>query len=163
MNEDLMAKPKAREGLEVIARNKRARFDYSVEETFEAGLELCGSEVKSLREGNANLSDSYALPERGELFLHHLNIGPYKAASLLGHAPLRKRKLLLRRREIDKLLGKVKERGLAIVPLQLYFRNGWAKIEIALARGKSHEDRREEIKERETRRELDRAVRHSRR
>jgi len=149
----------AKEGIEVIARNKRARFDYSIEETVEAGLELMGSEVKSLREGNANLSDSYALAERNQLFLHHLNIGPYKAASLLGHTPLRARRLLLHRREIEKLLTKVKERGYTLVPLQIYFKQGWAKVELALAKGKTHEDRREDIKERETRRELDRAMR----
>lgn len=152
-------KPKAKEGVEVVARNKRARFDYSVEETVEAGLELVGSEVKSLREGNANLSDSYAMPEREQLFIHNLNIGPYKAASLLGHTPLRKRRLLLHRREIDKLLVKVKERGYSLIPLQIYFKQGWAKVELALAKGKTHEDRREDIKERETRREVDRAMR----
>jgi SsrA-binding protein len=154
-----MASERSTPLVQVVARNKRARFDYSVEETFEAGLELVGSEVKSLREGKANLSDSYAMPERDQLFLHHLNIGPYKAASWLGHAPLRPRRLLLHRQEIEKLLGKVKERGYALIPMQLYFKNGWAKVEIGLARGKTHEDRREDIKERETRRELDRAMR----
>jgi SsrA-binding protein len=154
-----MASEKSKPGIQVVARNKRARFDYALEETFEAGLELVGSEVKSLREGNANLSDSYALPEREQLFLHNLNIGPYKAASLLGHAPLRPRRLLMHRREIEKLLTKVKERGYALVPTQLYFKNGWAKVEIGLARGKTHEDRREDIKERETRREVERAMR----
>jgi SsrA-binding protein len=154
-----MASEKSKPGIQVVARNKRARFDYALEETFEAGLELVGSEVKSLREGNANLSDSYALPEREQLILHNLNIGPYKAASLLGHAPLRPRRLLLHRREIEKLLVKVKERGYALVPTQLYFKNGWAKVEIGLARGKTHGDRREDIKERETRREVERAMR----
>ncbi|MGC4118285.1 MAG: SsrA-binding protein SmpB [Myxococcales bacterium] len=152
-------KPKQKEGIEVVARNKRARFDYAIEETVEAGLELVGSEVKSLREGNANLSDSYAMPEREQLFVHNLNIGPYKAASLLGHTPLRPRRLLLHRREIDKLLVKVNERGYALIPLQIYFKQGWAEIELALAKGKTHEDRREDIKERETRREVDRAMR----
>lgn len=154
-----MASPKAKTGLEVVARNKRARFDYSIEETLEAGLELVGSEVKSLREGNANLSDSYALPDREQLFLHNMNIGPYKAASHLGHTPLRKRRLLLHRREIEKVLVKVKERGYSLIPLQVYFKKGWAKVELALARGKTHEDRREDIKERETRREVERALR----
>lgn len=154
-----MASEKSKPGIQVVARNKRARFDYALEETFEAGLELVGSEVKSLREGNANLSDSYASPEREQLFLHNLNIGAYKAASLLGHAPLRPRRLLLHRREIEKLLVKVKERGYALVPTQLYFKNGWAKVEIGLARGKTHGDRREDIKERETRREVERAMR----
>ena len=152
-------KPKAKEGVEVVARNKRARFDYSIEETLEAGIELVGSEVKSLREGNANLSDSYAMPEREQLFVHNLNIGPYKAASMLGHTPLRRRRLLLHRREIDKILVKVKERGYSLIPLQIYFKQGWAKVELALAKGKTHEDRREDIKERETKREVDRALR----
>ena len=154
-----MAAPKVKEGVKVVARNKRARFDYAVEETVEAGLELVGSEVKSLREGNANLSDSYALPERNQLFLHNLNIGPYKAASLLGHVPLRKRRLLLHRKEIERLLTKVKERGLTLVPLQLYFRDGWAKLQLGVGKGKTHEDRREDIKERESKRELERALR----
>ena len=154
-----MPAPKAKPGVQVVARNKRARFDYSIEETLEVGLELVGSEVKSLREGNANLSDSYALPERDQLFVHNLNIGPYKAASHLGHLPLRKRRLLLHRREIDKLLAKVKERGYSLVPLQVYFKQGWAKVELAVAKGKTHEDRREDIKEKETRREMERALR----
>jgi SsrA-binding protein len=154
-----MAVAKAKPGVQVVARNKRARFDYSIEETLEAGLELVGSEVKSLREGNANLSDSYALPERDQLFVHNLNIGPYKAASHLGHVPLRKRRLLLHRREIEKLLAKVNERGYSLVPLQVYFKQGWAKVELAVAKGKTHEDRREDIKEKETRREMERALR----
>jgi SsrA-binding protein len=141
----------------VVARNKRARFEYSIEETLEAGLELMGSEVKSLREGNANLSDSYALPEKHQIFLHNFNIGTYKAASYLGHSALRKRRLLLHRREIDKLIMKVNERGLSLIPLEVYFKDGWAKVQLAIAKGKTHEDRREDIKERETRRELDRA------
>jgi SsrA-binding protein len=154
-----MAKERKVEGISVVARNKRARFDYSIDETFEAGLELLGSEVKSLREGNANLSDSYALPEKGQVFLHHCHIGPYKAAALLGHEPLRKRRLLLSRPEIHKLEVKVQERGFTVIPLSLYFKGGWAKVELALARGKTHGDRREDIKERDTRREMDRAAR----
>jgi SsrA-binding protein len=152
-----MAKPKPKEGVQVVARNKRARFDYAIEETLEAGLELVGSEVKSLRAGNANLSDSYALPERNQLFVHNLNIGAYKEASLLGHVPKRKRRLLLHRREIERLVVKVKERGLTLVPLEVYFKDGWAKLELGVGKGKTHEDRREDIKERETKRELARA------
>ena len=158
-----MAKEKPREGVQVVARNKRARFEYAFEEKLEAGLELTGSEVKSLREGNANLSDSYALPEKNQLFVHNLNIGAYQAASHLGHVPLRKRRLLLHRREIDKLMVKVKERGLTLVPLEVYFKDGWAKIELGVGKGKTHEDRREDIKERETKRELARARKSSRR
>ncbi|MDR0966994.1 MAG: SsrA-binding protein SmpB [Myxococcales bacterium] len=152
-----MSKPVTEE-LKVIARNKKARHDYAIEETFEAGLELMGSEVKSLRDGRASLSDSYALPENGQIFLHHLNISPYAAASVLGHQPMRTRRLLLKRREIDKLTQKIAERGYALIPLQLHFRNGWAKVELGLAKGKSGIDKREDLKERETRREVERAL-----
>ncbi len=152
-----MSKP-VPEGLKVIARNKKARHDYAIEETVEAGLELMGSEVKSLRDGRATLSDSYALPEKGQIFLHHLNISPYAAASVLGHQPLRTRRLLLKRREIDRLTQKIAERGYALIPLQLHFRHGWAKVELGLARGKSGVDKRQDLKERETRREIEREM-----
>ncbi|MBQ4334245.1 MAG: SsrA-binding protein SmpB [Myxococcaceae bacterium] len=157
-----MSKPTT-DGLKVIARNKKARHDYAIEETVEAGLELMGSEVKSLRLGRANLSDSYALPEHGQIFLHHLNIAPYEAASVLGHTPLRTRRLLLKRREIDRLTQKVAERGYALIPLQLHFRNGWAKVDIGLAKGKTNVDRRQDLKERETKREIERELRSRRR
>ncbi len=157
-----MSKPTT-DGLKVIARNKKARHDYAIEETVEAGLELMGSEVKSLRDGRANLSDSYALPENGQIFLHHLNISPYEAASTLGHTPLRTRRLLLKRREIDRLTQKVAERGYALIPLQLHFRNGWAKVDIGLAKGKTNVDRRQDLKERETKREIERELRSRRR
>lgn len=143
-------------GVKVIATNRRARHDYALGERFEAGLALMGSEVKSLREGNANLSDSYAQPEKDELFVHNLRIGEYKPATVFGHEPLRRRKLLLNRREIDRIVQRVKERGVAIVPTQLYFKNGRAKLEIALATGKTHQDRREDVKEREATREMQR-------
>lgn len=145
-------------GIQVVATNRKARHEYTLDDKWEAGLVLVGSEVKSLREGNANLSDSYALPRGDELWVHNLRIGEYKPARF-GHEPLRDRKLLLNRSELDKILQKVKERGYTIVPTQLYFKRGVAKLEIALARGKTHEDRREDIKERETRREVDRAMR----
>ena len=147
----------------VIATNKKARFNYSVEETLEAGLALMGSEVKSLRAGNANLVDAYAMPIKEELFLMNCHIGTYDPAALLSHAPTRSRKLLLHRRELERLLGKVQERGYSLIPLQMYFKDGFAKIELALCRGKTHEDRREDIKDRETRREMDRAIKGSRR
>ena len=149
----------ASSGNQVVAENRKARHEYALDEKWEAGLVLMGSEVKSLRNGNANLSDSYALPRGDELWVHHLRIGEYKPATRFGHDPLRDRKLLLNRAELDKILQKVKERGYTIVPTKLYFKNGVAKLEIALARGKTHEDRREDIKERETRREVDRAMR----
>ncbi len=157
-----MSQPAKDGGVKIVARNKRARFDYAIDETFEAGLVLVGSEVKALREGNANLSDAYAIPKGNELFLVNCRIGEYKPASRFQHEPKRTRKLLLHRREIDKLIGRINERGFTIVPLSLLFRTGHAKVEIALARGKTHADRREDIKERETRREVARAMRRRR-
>ena len=146
-------------GRRLIAENRRARFDYTIEEKLEAGLQLTGSEVKSLREGTANLSDAYALPKNGEIFLLNAHIGTWKPASQFGHEPLRARKLLLHKPEIEHWSAKVKERGFSIIPLELYFRDGRAKVELGLCKGKTHEDRRQTIKERETKRELDRAVR----
>jgi SsrA-binding protein len=157
-----MARP-SNPGQKLIASNKKARFNYSVEETLEAGLALTGSEVKSLRAGNANLVDAYALPIKEELFLLNCHIGAYDPAAQLSHAPTRSRKLLLHRRELDRLLGKVAERGYSLIPLQMYFKDGFAKVELGLCRGKTHEDRREDIKDRETRREMDRAIKGSRR
>lgn len=150
-------------GIKVIAENRRARYDYELGEKWEAGLSLLGTEVKSLREGNANLSDAYALPKNDEIFVHNLRIGEYKAAGPYGHEPLRTRKLLLHRREIDRITQRVNERGLTVVPTRLYWKNGRAKLEIALAKGKTSVDRRQTIKERESRREIDRALRAARR
>ena len=156
-----MAKAEAKTGggIKRVAENRRARHDYNLGDTWEAGLELMGSEVKALREGNVNLSDSYVQPDRGELFVHNLRIGEYKAATHVAHEPLRRRKLLLHRREIDKIDQKVKERGFTVIPTELYFKGGRAKLRIALATGKTNVDRRHDIKERETQRELDRVVR----
>jgi len=151
------------EGVKVVATNRRARFDYAVEDRWEAGLSLTGSEVKSLRAGNVNLSDAYAQPRGEELFLVNCRIGEYEKAALFGHAPLRDRKLLMRRAEIDRIRGKVEQRGYTLVPLQLYFKGGWAKVELGLAKGRAHEDRRDAIAERETRREMDRALSRRRR
>lgn len=150
---------KAKGAIKVIAENRRARFDYIVEDKIEAGLQLMGSEVKSLREGTSNLSDSYALPKNGELYLLNAHIGTWKPASQFGHEPLRQRKLLLHRSEIDRWSAKVRERGYSIIPLMLYFKGGRAKVELGLCRGKTHGDRRQTIKERETKREIDRAIR----
>jgi SsrA-binding protein len=146
-------------GVKLIAENRRARFDYTVDEKVEAGLELTGSEVKSLRDGTANLSDAYALPKGSELFLLNAHIGSYRAASVFDHLPTRSRKLLMHRVEIDRWTAKVRERGYSIIPLVLYFRKGRAKVELGLCRGKTHEDRRHDIKERETKREMDRESR----
>ncbi|HZH03749.1 MAG TPA: SsrA-binding protein SmpB [Myxococcaceae bacterium] len=159
-----MAAPKTKasadaSALRLISENRRARFNYVVEEKLEAGLELLGSEVKSLRAGTANLSDAYAIPNGSQLFLLNAHIGAYKAASVFGHEPIRSRKLLLHRGEIDRWISKVRERGYSIIPLSLYFKKGRVKVELGLCRGKTHEDRRHSIKERETRREMDRALR----
>jgi len=150
----------AASGEKVIATNRKARADYSVEETLEAGLALVGSEVKSLRAGSVQMSDGYALPNKGgELFLHNLRIAPYGAANLFPHEPTRARKLLLHRAELDRWAAKVRERGYSIVPLVLYFKGGRAKVQLGLVKGKTHEDRRQDIKQRETKREMDRLLR----
>ena len=149
--------------VQVVARNKRAGFDFQIEERFEAGLVLTGSEVKSLRAGNANLADAYARPVGGELFLMNCRIGEYDKAAHFGHAPLRDRKLLVGKAQIEKLTSKVERSGYTLVPTQLYFRGGWAKIELALAKGRTHEDRRDAIAERESKREMQRAMSHRRR
>lgn len=152
-------KAPGKDHVKVVAQHRRAKFDYTIEDKVEAGLMLMGSEVKSLREGTANLNDAYAMPKGEELWLHNAHIGPYKPSTVFGHEPLRARKLLMHREEIEKWAAKVRERGYSIIPLMLYFKNGRAKVELALCRGKTHEDRRHDIKERETKRELDRVVR----
>jgi SsrA-binding protein len=149
--------------VKVVAQNKRARFDFHVEDRYEAGLALTGSEVKSLRAGNLSLSDAYAQPRGDELVLVNCRIGEYQPAAFFGHQPLRDRKLLLKRAEIEKIRGKVEQRGYTLIPLSLYFKDGWAKVELGLARGKTHEDRRDSIAERETKREIDRALSRRRR
>ena len=154
---------KPAEGEKVVATNRRARFDYQIEDSWEAGLVLTGSEVKSIREGNVNLSDAYAMPRGDELFLVNCRIGEYKQAAHFGHAPLRDRKLLLSRAELDRIKGKVEQRGYTLVPLRLYFKGGWAKVELGLGKGRAHEDRRGAIAERESKREMDRAMARSRR
>jgi SsrA-binding protein len=146
-------------GVKVITENRKARAAYSVDEKLEAGLQLLGSEVKSLRDGTANLSDAYALPRGNEMYLFNAHIGTYKPATVFTHEPTRGRKLLLHRAEIERWAAKVRERGYSIIPLMLYFKDGRAKVELGLCRGKTHEDRRQDIKERETKREMDRAVR----
>jgi SsrA-binding protein len=154
---------KTETGIQSITKNRRALFDYFVEERFEAGLQLVGTEVKSLRAGTVNLSDSYAAPHKGELYLMNCNIAPYAASgALLNHAPLRQRKLLLHRKEVDELISKTNEKGYTLIPLSLYFKDGRAKAEIGVCRGKQHGDKREAIAEREQRREMDRAIRGAR-
>jgi SsrA-binding protein len=143
---------------QIVCVNRQARHNYFIDETYEAGLVLVGSEVKSLREGKANLKDSYARIQRGEAFLLNAHVSPYAAANRMNHDPTRTRKLLLRRREIERLTGKTKERGLTLVPLRLYFKNGRAKVELGLARGKKLYDKRETIRRKTAEREVERSL-----
>lgn len=140
-----------------IATNREARFRFQLSDEVEAGIVLVGSEVKSMREGGVQMKDAYAEVRNGEVWLRNLHIAPYKHAGLDNHEPERPRKLLLNRREIDRIVGKLNERGFSLVPTRIYFKNGRAKVEIALGRGKDQGDKRQTIKEREMKREIDRA------
>ena len=137
-----------------MARNKRARFDYHLLETFEAGLVLSGTEVKSLREGKASITDAYGIVRAGEVFLLNAHIQPYSRGGYVNHDPTASRKLLLHRREIRRLIGAVERQGLTLIPLELYFKNGVAKVAIALAKGKKLHDKRETAKQRDAEREM---------
>ncbi len=148
-----MGKPHKRN----IAENRKARHNYFIEDTYEAGIALLGTEVKSLRGGRANLKDSYARIVNGEVFVYQMHIGPYPFAYYNNHEPLRTRKLLLHKSEIKKLYGKVNEKGFSLIPLRLYFVNGKVKMALALARGKRKYDKRQAIRQRDEKRELDRA------
>ena len=141
-----------------IVQNRKARHLYHILETVEAGLVLTGTEVKSLRAGKANLVDSYAMVDRGEVWLMNLHISPYEQGNQFNHEPKRKRKLLLHRRDIRRLIGKTREKGLTLVPISLYFKKGWAKVELALARGKKLHDKREDVAKRDADREMARAM-----
>jgi SsrA-binding protein len=145
-------------GRKFIAQNKKARHDYHLEDVFEAGLVLQGTEVKSLRAGRASLVDAYAHVKKGEAWLENAHIPEYDQGSWTNHEPRRPRKLLLHREQIAKLVGKTKESGLTLVPLSLYFKDGKAKVEIALARGKRSYDKRQSLAERDAAREIERAV-----
>jgi SsrA-binding protein len=149
-------------GHKIIASNRKARYDYSLLEQFECGVVLTGSEVKSLRAGQVVLKDAYAEIRGGEMWLYSLHIAPYQFARGGGHDPERPRKLLLRRREIERLMGKVNEQGLTLIPTSIYFSHGLAKVELALARGRRTYDKRQAIREREEKREMDRARSHRR-
>ena len=144
----------------IIATNRKAYYDFHIEETYEAGISLQGTEVKSLREGRANLKESYAIIKDNEVFLMNCHISPYSHGNIQNHEPLRTRKLLLHRKEIDKLWGKVNQKGLTIVPLKLYFKNGRAKVEIGVARGKQQYEKRASIKAKEAKREIERHMKH---
>ncbi len=147
------------ESEKTVATNRRARFEYHVEETYEAGLVLTGTEVKALRAGRASIGDAFARVEQGEVWLYHMHIPPYEAGSIFNHDPLRKRKLLLHRSQIRRVFGKAQEKGFTLVPLRLYFKHGVAKLELAVARGKKQYDKRAAIEEREAQRRMERAVR----
>ncbi len=152
--------PAARTG--DVATNRQARFRYELLETWEVGIALKGSEVKSVRDGKVTLKDSYAFVRDGEVWLHNLHIAPYAPAAREGHDPERPRKLLMHRREIERLIGKTKEKGLTLVPTRMYFSGSHAKLELALARGKEQHDKRDAIREREQRRDMERALRQRR-
>jgi len=144
--------------IKIIAENRKARRDYFIVDEYEAGLVLKGTEVKSLRQGRANLKDSYARIDNGEVFVYQIHIGAYPFAYYGNHDPLRKRKLLMHKQEIKRLYGKVNEKGHSLIPLKMYFKAGKVKLSLALAKGKRKYDKREAIKRRDEKRDLDRAL-----
>ena len=149
----------AEQKIKIIAENRKARQDFTIDETFEAGIALTGTEVKSLRAGKANMKDSYAqVTRQAEVFVYNLHISPYDHGNIFNHDPLRSRRLLLHRAEINKLIGKVKEKGYALVPLKLYFKRGLVKMDLALAVGKKLYDMRQDMAERDAKREMERAL-----
>ena len=146
----------------VVCQNRKARHEYFIEETFEAGMVLNGPEAKSLRDGRANLVDSYARVKRGEVFLFNMHISPYPFAHYVDLDPKRTRKLLLTRGEIKRIIGKTEEKGYTMVPLKVYFSGGWAKVELGLAKGKKKADKRQAIKEKDMKRDMERERKRSR-
>jgi SsrA-binding protein len=150
-----MAKEKGRK---VVASNRKARHDYAIIDTYEAGIALTGTEVKSLRAGHASLVDAFAAVKDGELYLYGMHIPEYERGTWTNHEPRRTRKLLLKRLEIDRLIGKVRESGLTLIPLSVYFSDGWAKVEIGLARGKRAYDKRQALARRDADREISRTL-----
>lgn len=144
----------------VVATNRKARHDYLIEDTFEAGLVLTGTEIKSIRASRVNLRDGFAMVKDGELWLMNVHIAPYDQGTYTNHEPRRSRKLLLQRREINRIIGKLQEKGFTLVPLRLYLKNNWAKVELGLGRGKKQYDKRATLREQESRREIDRVVAH---
>jgi SsrA-binding protein len=144
--------------VKIVTENRKARHEYHILETFEAGLVLTGTEVKSLRGGKSNLQDSYARVENAELMLYNMHISQYAQGNQFNQEPKRTRKLLMHKQEIMRLLGKTREKGLALVPLKVYFKNGLAKVDLALAKGKKMYDRRDDIAERDAKRDMDRVM-----
>jgi len=153
-----MSSTEARDGEKLIADNRKARHNYTLLDTFEAGVVLLGTEVKAIREGRVNLRDSYARVEQGEVFLLNVHISPYSHRGYADHEPLRRRKLLLQKREIRKLIGKTVERGLTLVPVRMYFKRGLVKVALSLAKGKRVHDKRETLRQREADREARAAI-----
>lgn len=149
----------SKEGIKVVAQNKKARHDYFIEETYEAGIVLTGTEIKSIRKGRVNLKDGYAGIRNGEAWLYNVHISEYEQGNRYNHDPVRVRKLLLQRGEINKLLGQTKVQGYSLVPLRMYLKGGFCKVEIGLAKGKKNYDKRESIKKRDAQREVQRALR----
>ncbi len=150
---------KAKAGTKTVAQNKKARHDYHIEDVYEAGIALTGTEIKSVRAGRVQLKDSFARIENGNVMLHNVHISPYAQGNRFNHEPERTRQLLLHRHEILKLIGLTREKGYALVPLSMYLKGGWAKVELALAKGKKNYDKREDIKKRDAQREVERALR----
>ncbi|EUJ50951.1 SsrA-binding protein SmpB [Paenilisteria rocourtiae] len=141
----------------LLAQNKKARHDYAIEETFEAGIVLQGTEIKSVRNARVNLKDAYARIDRGEIFLHNMHISPYEQGNRYNHDPLRTRKLLLHKKQISKLIGETKEAGYSIIPLKMYIKDGYAKVLIGVAKGKKKYDKRQDLKSKEAKRDVERA------
>ena len=146
------------QGRKVVASNRKARHDYAIIDTFEAGMALTGTEVKSLRMGRASLVDAFGHENNGEIYLHGMHIPEYTQGTWTNHEPRRVRKLLLKRLEIQRLIGKLKETGLTLVPLSVYFNDGWAKVELGLAKGKKSYDKRQDLASRDAQREISRAM-----
>lgn len=145
--------------IKIIAQNKKARHDYFIEETYEAGIELFGTEVKSIRQGKVNLKDSYAGIHKGEIYVYNMHISPYEKGNIFNKDPMRTRKLLLNRYEINKLIGYTQQKGYTLVPLSIYFKGSLVKIELAVAKGKQLHDKRQAIAERDAKREMEREFR----
>ena len=150
-----------KEEIKVIAQNKKARHEYFIEQTLETGIVLSGTEVKSIRQGKVNFKDSYATVENGEVILSGMHISPYEQGNIFNKDPLRDRKLLLHKYEIRKLIGYIQQKGLTLVPLQLYFKKGRVKLELGVAKGKKLHDKRDDMAERDAKREIDRKLKES--
>ncbi len=150
-----------KEGIKVVAQNKKAWHDYFIEQTMETGIVLSGTEVKSIRQGKVNLKDSYAMITGGEVMLNGMHISPYEQGNIFNKDPMRDRKLLLHKSEINRLIGYTQQKGLSLVPLQLYFKRGKVKLELGVAKGKKLFDKREDIAERDAKREIDRKLKES--